>query len=114
MVRRSMHVSRAPGMIGFPGGEIEAGETQQQAVIREAKEEVGIEVKPIRCVWEYDWPDTPWYLYAWLAEWVDGEVTPAPDEIAEVLWMTGREGAEHPESLHTCAAMLAALEKASG
>lgn len=111
MVRRSMHVSRAPGAIGFPGGEIEAGETQPQAVIREAKEEVGIDVKPIRCVWEYDWPDTPWMLYAWLAEWVDGHITPEPREIAEVLWMTEREVAEHPDALHTCAPMLAALRK---
>jgi mutator protein MutT len=111
MVRRSMQVSRAPGAIGFPGGEIEPGETQKQAVIREAKEEIGIDVKPIRCVWEYDWPDTPWMLYAWLAKWVGGDITPEPREIAEVLWMTEREGAEHPDALHTCAPMLAALQK---
>jgi len=110
MVRRSQQVQRAPGRVGFPGGEIEAGESQRDAVIREAKEEVGIDVRPIRCVWEYDWPDSPWYLYAWLCEWIGGELTPAPREIAEVLWLDAEAGGTHPAALETCAELLGVLE----
>lgn len=111
MVRRAKTLARAPGRIGFPGGEIEAGETQQEAAIREAREEVGIDVRPIKCVWEYDWPNSPWYLYAWLCDWVGGEVIANETEIAEVLWMTREEGGGHPDALDTCADLLAALEK---
>lgn len=36
-----------PGQISFPGGKIELGETPEQAVLRETKEEVGIFAKDI-------------------------------------------------------------------
>jgi len=109
MVRRGAQVSRAPLMIGFPGGEIEPGETQAEAIVREAREEMGIEVRPVRCVWEYDWPDSPWYLFAWLVEWVGGEVRPCPYEIDQVLWLTAEEGAAHPDALPTMPPLCAAL-----
>jgi 8-oxo-dGTP diphosphatase len=107
MVRRAAGVARAPLKIGFPGGEI--GETQHEAVIREAREEVGIDVRPIRCVWEYDWPDSPWYLYGWLAEWVAGEVRPNPAEVDQVMWLALDEGACHADALPTMRSLCDAL-----
>lgn len=113
MVRRAAGVERAPLKVGFPGGEVEPGETQEQAVVREAREEVGIEVRPVRCVWEYDWPDSPWYLYGWLAEWVGGEVRPNPLEVEEVMWLTDEEGACHPDALPTMKSLCVALRGTS-
>jgi len=40
---------------GFFGGEIKEGETPEQAVVREAKEELGFNLKEYRCVGEYSY-----------------------------------------------------------
>ena len=37
-----------PGVLTVPGGHIELGEDANTAVVREAKEEVGIDLKPIK------------------------------------------------------------------
>lgn len=40
--KRSEHLAAHSGQIAFPGGSVEAGESLDQAAIREAEEEVGI------------------------------------------------------------------------
>ena len=46
------------GMWEFPGGKMEPGETEEQAIIREIREElnVGIAVEKKVCTVEYDYP----------------------------------------------------------
>lgn len=45
--RRSMKVSRLPGHLdGSVVGHVQAGETYEQAMIREAQEEIGIDLQP--------------------------------------------------------------------
>ena len=48
---------RAGGMVCFPGGHIEQGEREQEAVIRECREELSIDVVPQAEVWKSvtDW-----------------------------------------------------------
>ena len=41
---RAAHLRSHPGQIAFPGGHVEPGETLQQAALREAYEEVGLQV----------------------------------------------------------------------
>src|SRR6187402_3522381 len=50
VIRRSQHV-RSPGKFCFPGGSIEAGETEVQAVVREFSEELGASVTPLARLW---------------------------------------------------------------
>ena len=42
-----------PGYWAPPSGKVEAGESQEAAVIREVKEEVGVTIRPVRKVWEH-------------------------------------------------------------
>ncbi|MCC6466248.1 MAG: NUDIX domain-containing protein, partial [Planctomycetes bacterium] len=41
-----------PGYWSAVTGSLEAGETQEQACVREAMEEVGLAVQPVRKLWE--------------------------------------------------------------
>ncbi len=45
LVRRGNEPGR--GLLGLPGGIVELGETVEQGIIREVKEECGIEIKPL-------------------------------------------------------------------
>lgn len=59
----------------FPGGKIEAGESSEQALVRELQEEVGITVRASRLFdkLEYQFPDRHITLWFWLVESWDGE-----------------------------------------
>ena len=109
MVRRAAAVERAPLMIGFPGGEIEPGETQEQAVVREMQEELGVAVKPLRLVLEYDLPDRPWRLFLWETQLLSEALRPDPREVAEVLWLSAGECIARPEALPGCRVFFASL-----
>ena len=62
----------------FVGGAIEPGESQEDAVVREFREEVGGQVRPVRLIWEYTRPDGKLHLYWWLAELETGELQANP------------------------------------
>jgi 8-oxo-dGTP pyrophosphatase MutT (NUDIX family) len=42
LTRRALDLDRDPGLIAFPGGYIEEGETPEEAALREAEEEIGL------------------------------------------------------------------------
>lgn len=50
VIKRSSQVI-APGKICFPGGSIEPGESLEQALIREFKEEVALNIEPQKQIW---------------------------------------------------------------
>ena len=52
LVKRSNHPAK--GMWAVPGGKIQAGETMQQALVREIKEETGLDIRVGEIVFVFD------------------------------------------------------------
>ncbi len=90
VIKRAANVI-APGTWCFVGGAIEPGETQQDAIVREFREEVGGKVRPVRLIWEYTRPDGQLHLYWWLVELEPGPLQVNPEEVAEIRWCTPAE-----------------------
>ena len=67
---RDYGTTRYPGRWGFFGGQVEAGETLRQAVVREFEEEAGIAIDPAapRPLFRFTAPATGSHLYLFVAE----------------------------------------------
>ena len=79
----------------FPGGAVEAGETSEQAAVREVAEEVGLTVASDRVLGDRVHPKTHRAMVYVACSVVDGEPTVLDtDEIAEVAWVKHAEIAE--------------------
>jgi len=59
LIRRTSSVLHHKDQIGFPGGQVERGETYEQAALREAEEEIGVPPETVRILG----PLTPLYVY---------------------------------------------------
>ncbi|TWT54115.1 hypothetical protein Pla22_17500 [Rubripirellula amarantea] len=90
VIRRSQTVT-APGKLCLPGGTMEKGESEVDTLVREMREELTLDVTPVRLCWR---SVTPWgtTLAWWLAQ-IEDHVVPVPDpiEVAEYFWMTHEE-----------------------
>jgi len=108
LIRRSATVRRPLGVC-FPGGWIEAGETQAEAVVREMREELNVEVTPLRCVWRHGFGEPARTLWGWVALLPSATPIPNPAEVHEVLWLTPEEAVQHPDVVPHTDTFLAAV-----
>ena len=86
LLARSPHF--APGMYSALAGFVEPGETLEQTLVREVREEVGIEVANVRYFASQPWPFPHSLMIAFNADYAGGEITPAPGEIEAAEWFT--------------------------
>ena len=95
LLRRS-HEPRK-GSFGFPGGFVDEGESLEEAIAREAREETGLEVEAVAFLggWpnEYAWRgvDYPVLDLFFTARARKGAVASALDEVDEVVWARPEE-----------------------
>ena len=73
----------------FPGGKIESGETPEECIVREIREELAVEVKAekTRGVVEYDYPAFHLTMHCLLCSVVSGDLKLLEHEDAK--WVTG-------------------------
>jgi NAD+ diphosphatase len=67
-------------------GFVEPGETLEEAVVREVREEVGIEVNAIRYFGSQPWPFPHSLMIGFTATWLSGEIDVDGLEITQAGW----------------------------
>ena len=83
------------GLWGLPGGVVEVGETLEEAVIREVKEEACLVVNPIEFLQvfnsirkdEEEKVQTHYILFEFLCDYVSGEIEPG-DDAPDARWVS--------------------------
>lgn len=74
------------GRYSVIAGFVEPGETLEEAVAREVREEVSIEVRDVRYFGSQAWPFPRSLMLGFTAQWASGELRPDGVEIEEALW----------------------------
>jgi NAD+ diphosphatase len=87
---RKLLLARKPafpkGRFSALAGFVEPGEMLEDTVVRETREEVGVELKNIRYFGSQPWPFPHSLMIAFTAEYAGGEITPDGVEIEEAHW----------------------------
>jgi len=79
---------------------VEAGESLEQCLAREVKEEVGVDIRNPRYFGSQPWPFPNSLVMAFSAEWAGGEVEPDGTELEDARWFPIDALPDLPEPVH--------------
>jgi len=85
LIKRSNYTKIYPGFWACPGGRAESGETAEQNVIREVKEEVNLNFIPTEILTTATWQNR--FLYRFLGTW-SGKIKLQEEEVTDFGWFT--------------------------
>ena len=77
-----------PGFFALLAGFVEPGETLEQAVAREVREEVGLEVDQLRYFGSQSWPFPSQLMVGFFARYRAGEIRVQEEELTEARWFS--------------------------
>jgi NAD+ diphosphatase len=80
-----------PGRYSALAGFVEPGESLEEAVAREVREEAGSEVREPRYVSSQPWPFPSSLMLGFVAEYAGGEVSARDHELEDVRWFSRQE-----------------------
>ncbi|MCK4622781.1 MAG: NAD(+) diphosphatase [Desulfuromonadales bacterium] len=76
----------ADGRFGLVAGFVEFGESLEEAIKREIREETGLQVNNLRYIGSQCWPFPSQLMTGFVADYLAGEITLQEDELAEASW----------------------------
>src|SRR5581483_1123158 len=103
-----------PGLFSTLAGFVEPGETLEEAVRREIREEAGIEVDDVRYFGSQPWPFPDSLMIGFFAEHAGGEIVVDSNELAEARWFALDELPPVPPPFSIARALVDAWVKERG
>lgn len=96
-------LARAPrfpaGMYSVLAGFVEPGESLEETVVREVREEVGISVKDIRYFGSQPWPFPNSLMIGFTATYASGDIVIEPQELVDAAWFSKHNLPQVPPKL---------------
>ena len=89
--KRSQSKRNAPGCWAPISGQIEDGESEKEAIVREVCEEVGLVVLPIKKIAVFEENGPYQKMYWWKVKLISGIASLINDEHSELRWVTIEE-----------------------
>lgn len=84
LLSRSPHFAK--DLYSVQAGFVEVGESVEETIVREIREEVGLEVKNVRYFGSQAWPFPSSLMLGFTADYAWGELRPHPVEIEDARW----------------------------
>ena len=106
-------LGRAPhfvsGVYSALAGFVEAGESLEECVHREVREEVGIDIRNLRYFSSQSWPFPHSLMLAFVADHAGGELQPNPAELSDAQWFAMDELPPLPSRISISRALIDAV-----
>jgi NAD+ diphosphatase len=102
----AQHTKVTNGMFTVLAGFVNPGESLEECIVREVKEEADIDIRNIKYFGSQPWPFPDSLMIAYTAEYAGGEIRPNEGEITELKWFGSEEIPEWPDKVSIARALI--------